>query len=188
MSYVFNNATFTNRIGNDNGLDMLWDAVSKYDDKFISIEEYCEITGIEYSENIDCYKEFGSEYFSFNVQNDCDGLCIFGGSGKSQMSEFFKKICDRFNLDVECEFEDSDASFGGFYQYKNGEVVRDSEFTYNQYLYMNALFYGSVFSDLFTDFESFDEVIDGYADVISIAGDDEKNLREFLFKMYNESR
>jgi hypothetical protein len=167
---------------------MLWDAASMYDDNLITLKEYCEITGIEYSENIDCYKEFGSERFNFNINNDCGGLCIFGSSDKSQMIEFFKKICDRFNLDVECEFEDSDAEFGGFYQYKNGEVVRDSEFTYNQYLYMNALFYGSVFSDLFTEFESFDEVIDGYADVISIAGDDEKNLREFLFKMYNESR
>jgi hypothetical protein len=187
-NYCYNHAAFTPN-GSLENLELFRSAISKYHGKCIGSTEFFEILGSEAPESFDAYDEFGSRWFEVDVDDMGDLIVLSGSSAWSPMSEFFRKLCVKFNLNVESTFEESGCDFGGYYDVSDGEVVRDQTYTYNQYQWLEDMFYESIDSDYFTEFESFDEVLEQYRDVIGIAEpEEEKELVEFLKEMYDESR
>jgi hypothetical protein len=187
-NYCYNHAAFTPN-GSLENLELFRSVISKYDGKCIGSTEFFEILGSETPESFNAYDEFGSRWFELDVDDMGDLIVLSGSSAWSPVSEFFRKLCVKFNLNVESTFEEPGCDFGGYYDVSDGEVVRDKTFTYNQYQWLEGMFYESIDPDYFTEFESFDEALKQYRDVISISEpEEEKELFEFLKEMYDESR
>jgi hypothetical protein len=187
-NYCYNHAAFTPN-GSLENLELFRSAISKYRGKCIGSTEFFEILGSEAPESFDAYNEFGSRWFDLDVDDMGDLIVLSGSSAWSPVSEFFRKLCVKFNLNVESTFEEPGCDFGGYYDVSDGEVVRDKTFTYNQYQWLEGMFYESIDPDYFTEFESFDEALKQYRDVISISEPEEEiELFEFLKEMYDESR
>jgi hypothetical protein len=187
-NYCYNHAAFTPN-GSLENLELFRSAISKYDGKCIGSTEFFEILDSEAPESFNAYDEFGSRWFEVDVDDMGDLIVLSGSSAWSPVSEFFRKLCVKFNLNVESTFEEPGCDFGGYYDVSDGEVVRDKTFTYNQYQWLEGMFYESIDPDYFTEFESFDEALKQYRDVISISEpEEEKELFEFLKEMYDESR
>jgi hypothetical protein len=187
-NYCYNHAAFTPN-GSLENLELFRSAISKYHGKCIGSTEFFEILGSEAPESFDAYNEFGSRWFELDVDDMGDLIVLSGSSAWSPMSEFFRKLCVKFNLDVESTFEESGCDFGGYYDFSDGEVLRDQTYTYNQYQYLEDMFFESLDPDYFTEFESFDEALEQYSDVIGITNPEERiELVEFLKEMYDESR
>ena len=187
-NYCYNHASFTPN-GSLENLELFRSAISKYHGKCIGSTEFFEILGSEAPESFDAYEEFGSRWFEVDVDDMGDLIVLSGSSAWSPVSEFFRKLCVKFNLNVESTFEESGCDFGGYYDVTNGEVVRDETYTYNQYQDLEGMFFESLHPDYFTEFESFSEVLDHYRDVIRITDPvEERELVEFLKEMYDKSR
>jgi len=91
---------------------------------------------IDYSE--DTYEEFGSKWFDCEMERWTDNqLIISGDSAWSPVSAFFLKLSKYFNVTIESDYEESGCDFGGWFECKNGEVLRDEHTTWLMYCDIN---------------------------------------------------
>lgn len=109
------------------------DAESLWWDTFKNVFDGIDI---EWGDNT--YDEFGSKWFEVDIEYDGEHeMTISGDSAWSPVSAFFLKLSKYFNVEIESEYEESGCDFGGWFNCKNGQVMRDECISYLLYCDIN---------------------------------------------------
>jgi hypothetical protein len=89
-------------------------------------------------EGYDVYDLYGSKWFTCEWEVDSDKECtISGDSAWSPVLPFFAKICKKYNLTCEGNYEESGMDFAGRFVIDEGGNVEDEQMTYLEYEAIN---------------------------------------------------
>jgi hypothetical protein len=142
--------------------------------------------GMEYdftSNNV--YKEFGSKWFVCNVERWSDTeLILSGDSANSPVCSFLEKISESFYVSVEHTYEEQGTGFGGWFECSNGEVTRDEQVSYIEFIDTEDP--GRAFEEIFFTvedgiFKNEEDVKESYGKDYDLLTEDQKNrIREFF--------
>lgn len=100
-------------------------------DEHLWWETYKKVFGDKYNyESQDVYEEFGSKWFDCIVEYDEHSITLTGDSAWSPPIAFFKKLCDTFNLSCSADYEESGNDFGGWWEYRDGSLIKDRQVSY----------------------------------------------------------
>jgi hypothetical protein len=91
------------------------------------------------------YDDYGSKWFDieFDRHGERDAT-ISGDSAWSPVSPLILKLSKEYNLHIELEYEEPGCDFGGFYECKNGEVLRDETYSYLKYRFKCGNYEGAI--------------------------------------------
>jgi len=119
----------------------------------------------------DSYFDLGSRWFDplWERQSPTTGV-LSGDSAWSPVSEFFRKLSEVYELQIESTYEEGGENFGGWYDCVNGKVTRDVTTSYFAFRYMDEGDY--YIQNLIEDaqdgyWESADELDEALLEVIS---------------------
>lgn len=100
-------------------------------------ETFYQVLGLPLpEESKDTYDEFGSRWFQIDLdRNSDDMLVISGDSAWSPVSEFFLKLSETYQLNIESSFDEPGCDFAGWYNCENGVVLLDITTDYRSYRY-----------------------------------------------------
>lgn len=111
---------------------------AKESDGHLWWETYKKVFGDKYDyASEDVYEEFGSKWFDCDVDVDIDWMTLSGDSAWSPAIHFFKKLCETFNLSCSADYEEAGCDFGGWWEYKDGNVTRDETVSWLVYIDTN---------------------------------------------------
>jgi len=157
-------SNYASIVGSSDMLDRVERAIEKATEEQESLwwETFKKIfPACKYDFGDDVYAAFGSKWFEPHLERvDKNTLTISGDSAWSPVSEFFRKLSETYNLDIESDYEESGMDFAGYFNCKNGEVTLNIETTYR--LYRNEQDPGMLLEMILEDvndgmFESFEE-------------------------------
>lgn len=136
-------------------------------------------------ESNNVYEEFGSKWFSPNVERETDeSLVVSGDSAWSPVNEFFRKISKVFNVHIDQTYEEPGMNFGGWFECRNGKVTRDDQVSY--LFFINTEDPGRAFEEIFFTvedgiFKNEEDVKENYGKDYDLLTEDQKNrIREFF--------
>jgi len=131
--------------GNKEDLQKLHDALryaeslNPDNDGLIWYETFYAALGLDVpSEQTDVYDEFGSKWFQINeIDTKSTDLMLTGSSAWSPVVPFVLKLCKKFNLTAQGEYDESGCDFGGFYEIDEDGALRDNTYNYISYRYLS---------------------------------------------------
>lgn len=140
----------------------------------------------------DVYDEYGSKWFDivFDRHGERDAT-ISGDSAWSPVSPLMLKLSKEYNLHIDLQYEEPGCDFGGFYECKNGEVLRDDEYEYNEFMMLSGN-QEQVFSDMKYNIEdglydSFNEFCTDHVKVMKKLSDEDVAYFKSLFEKYKKN-
>ena len=93
----------------------------------------------------DVYDDYGSKWFDIGWdRHGKRDASISGDSAWSPVSQLFLKLSKEYGLHIESEYEEPGCDFGGFYDCKNGEVLRDDTYPYLKYRFKCGNYEGAI--------------------------------------------
>lgn len=133
------------------------------------------------------YEVFGSRYFcvDWERQSETSGV-LSGDSAWSPVSEFFRKLSDVYQLEIESTYEECGCDFGGWYNCTNGEVKKDVCTSYHAYRFQeeDTEFFYTLLADI-EEGSSYESIEDMDEEFISLLS--ETQLQE-LTEAFNKSK
>lgn len=147
-------------------------------------ETYFQVLGMPLVEGIS-YEVFGSRWFNAYWERHSPTSGLFSGdSAWSPVSEFFRKLSDVYQLEIESEFEEGGSDYGGWFYCKNGEVTKDVTVSYNAFRFTteDTEFFYSLIEDI-EDGSSYESIEDMDEEFISLLS--ETQLQE-LTEAFNK--
>lgn len=138
-------------------------------------ETYFDVLGLSKEEGVS-YKVFGSRWFHPYWDRCSPTIGILSGdSAWSPVSEFFRKLSDVYQLEIESDYEEGGCDFGGWFYCKNGEVTKDVTVSYNAYRFMSedTEFFYSLIEDIEDD-SSYESIDDFDEDFIALLSETQK--------------
>jgi len=134
-------------------------------------ETYFAVLGKPIEEGIS-YEVFGSRWFhaDWERQSETSGV-LNGDSAWSPVSEFFRKLSEVYQLEIESEYEECGSDFGGWYNCKNGEVSKDVCTSYHAFRFIqeDTEFFYTLLADIEDDssWESIDDMDEEFIALLS---------------------
>jgi len=118
------------------------------------------------------YEQFGSRWFiPFWERHSATSGVLSGDSAWSPVSEFFRKLSDVYQLEIQSEYEECGSDFGGWYDCKNGEVTKDKTTSYHAFRFIeeDTEFFYSLIEDIEdgSSFESIDDMDEYFLSLLS---------------------
>jgi len=100
-------------------------------------ETFYQVLGLPLpEESKDTYDEFGSKWFRIDLDRNRDDMLIISGeSAWSPVSEFFLKLSEIYNVEIESIYEEWGNDIGGWFDCNNGEVLREEDVTSDEFNY-----------------------------------------------------
>jgi hypothetical protein len=96
-------------------------------------ETYFAVLGKPIEEGVS-YEVFGSRWFRpFWERHTATSGVLSGDSAWSPVSEFFLKLSEVYQFEIESEYEEGGMDFGGWFHCINGEVTKDETTSYHVY-------------------------------------------------------
>lgn len=132
---------------------------------------YFDVLGLPEEEGIS-YEVFGSRWFiPFWERHSPTSGVLSGDSAWSPVSEFFRKLSDVYQLEIESEYEECGSDFGGWYNCTNGEIIRDVCTSYHAYRFQeeDTEFFYTLIADIEDDssYESIDDLDEEFIALLS---------------------
>ena len=94
---------------------------------------YFQVLGWEKYEG-DVYEEFGSKWFEATLIRESETSAVISGSSAWEpVCGFMQKLSQVYNFEIWLEYEEPGFDFGGWYEVKNGEIIRDECVDYDEY-------------------------------------------------------
>tara|TARA_R110000868_G_scaffold408251_1_gene690841 strand:- start:1115 stop:1678 length:564 start_codon:yes stop_codon:yes gene_type:complete len=134
-------------------------------------ETYFQVLGIPLVDGVS-YEVFGSRWFhpDWERQSETSGV-LSGDSAWSPVSEFFRKLSDVYQLEIESTYEECGCDFGGWYNCTNGEVKKDVCTSYHAYRFQeeDTEFFYTLIEDIENDsaYESIDDLDSEFISLLS---------------------
>jgi hypothetical protein len=118
------------------------------------------------------YEEFGSRWFiPFWERHSATSGVLSGDSAWSPVSEFFRKLSETYQLEIESTYEECGSDFGGWYDCKNGEVTKDKTTSYHAFRFIeeDTEFFYTLIADIEDDssWESIDDMDEEFIALLS---------------------
>lgn len=111
---------------------------AKESDGHLWWETYKKVFGDKYDySSEDVYTEFGSKWFDCDIDFNDHSMTLSGDSAWSPTLAFFQKICETFNLSCSADYEEPGMDFGGWWECRNGVVMRDDTASWLIYIDTN---------------------------------------------------
>ena len=140
------------------------------------------------------YYQYGTKWWDIDmVRSSDEDLIISGDTAWSPPLKLMKRVSRRYRVEVLHEFEEAGCDFAGVHTYKNGEVIDQKDYTYDEYRYIDN--YESWWDDMIdriNDYssDSWEEFVEDFIDesVLNIiSSEDLQELKdEFNKKIKNE--
>lgn len=137
-------------------------------------ETYFEVLGRPIVDGVS-YEEFGSRWFNpFWERHSPTHGVLSGDSAWSPVSEFFRKLSEVYQLEIQSEFEECGSDFGGWFDCINGQVTRDKTVSYKAYRFIeeDTEFFYSLIED--AEEGSYESIEDMNEDFLSLLSDTQK--------------
>jgi hypothetical protein len=152
-------------------------------------ETYFAVLGKEVVDG-DSYSDFGSRWFrpDWERQSETSGV-LSGDSAWSPVSEFFLRLSEVYQLEIESEYEEGGCDFGGWYNCINGEVTKDVTVSYHVYRMTEGgeeFFYYTLENAEDGYWDSIDQLDEDFLSMLSET--QIKELTETINKTYENSR
>lgn len=134
-------------------------------------ETYFQVLGIPLVDGVS-YEVFGSRWFhaDWERQSETSGV-LSGDSAWSPLSEFFRKLSDVYQLQIESTYEECGSDFGGWYHCTNGEIKKDVCTSYHAYRFQeeDTEFFYTLIADIEDDssYESIDDLDESFIALLS---------------------
>lgn len=135
-------------------------------------ETYKKVFGDKYDySSEDVYTEFGSKWFDCEIDYNNYSMTLTGDSAWSPVLAFYQKLCETFNLSCSADYEECGMDFAGWWEYRDGTLIKDRQVSYLLYRYETdpTSAFESLLDDakegIFTDYEDFKKCVD--ANVLS---------------------
>lgn len=140
----------------------------------------------------DVYDDYGSKWF--DIEFDRHGkrdATISGESAWSPVSPLILKLSKEYNLHIDLEYEEPGCDFGGFYECKNGEVLRDETYTYLKYRFKCGNYLGAIEeitdSILNDNYDTYEELCTDIQDCLEdIRMEDMEKFKQLINKVNQE--
>lgn len=139
--------------------------------KHLWYNTYFAVLGMPVKEGVS-YEEFGSRWFNAYWERHSPTSGLFSGdSAWSPVSEFFRKLSEVYQLEIEAEFEEGGSDYGGWFYCKNGEVTKDLTTSYHAFRFIveDTEFFYTLLEDIEDDssFESIDDFDEYFLSLLS---------------------
>jgi hypothetical protein len=149
-------------------------------------ETYFLLLGLPVEEGIS-YEVFGSRWFiPFWERHSATSGVLSGDSAWSPVSEFFRKLSDVYQLEIQSEYEECGSDFGGWYDCKNGEVTKDKTTSYHAFRFIeeDTEFFYTLIADIEDDssWESIDDMDEEFIALLS------ETQKQELIEAFNKSK
>lgn len=174
------------------------DALDMLEERFKSVEKnlwaetYPIVLGIT-DKTYDVYADYGSKWFDATLDRNSDHeAAIYGDSAWSPVNAFLLKLSKIYHLTISSEYEEPGMDFGGFFDCKDGEVTRNDEHEYNEFLIISGN-QEQVFDNLKDNIEdglydSFNEFCTDHVKVMKKLSDEDVLHFKNLFKNYKNDK
>jgi hypothetical protein len=117
------------------------------------------------------YEEFGSRWFNpFWERHSATSGVLSGDSAWSPVSEFFRKLSEVYQLEIQSEYEECGSDFGGWFDCINGKVTRDKTVSYKAYRFIEEdteFFYSLIEDAEEGSYDSIDEMNEDFLSLLS---------------------
>jgi hypothetical protein len=149
-------------------------------------ETYFDVLGTPLEEGVS-YEVFGSRWFhpDWERQSETSGV-LSGDSAWSPVSEFFRKLSETYQLEIESTYEECGSDFGGWYDCKNGEVTKDKTTSYHAFRFIeeDTEFFYTLIEDIEDDssWESIDDMDEEFIALLS------ETQKQELIEAFNKSK
>jgi hypothetical protein len=149
-------------------------------------ETYFAVLGTPLIEGVS-YEVFGSRWFHPDWERQSETSGVFSGdSAWSPVSEFFRKLSEVYQLEIESTYEECGSDFGGWYNCTNGEIKKDVCTSYHAYRFQeeDTEFFYTLIADIEDDssFESIDDMDETFLSLLS------ETQKQELIEAFNKSK
>ena len=147
----------------------------------------------ELTNHFDVYEKYGSKWFECNWEynEEDDFIVLQGDSAWSPMLPLFQKICRKYKLRGEGNYEESGMDLAGEFEITTDGEIMDIQMTYREFMQKNnpESYWDQLLCDIDDGvFDSFDDIINEFnADIWKLT-EEEKTELEDAFRKYEQRR
>lgn len=147
----------------------------------------------ELTNHFDVYEKYGSKWFECNWEynEEDDFIVLQGDSAWSPMLPLFQKICRKYKLRGEGNYEESGMDLAGEFEITTDGEIMDIQMTYREFMQKNnpESYWDQLLCDIDDGvFDSLDDIINEFnADIWKLT-EEEKTELEDAFRKYEQRR
>jgi hypothetical protein len=147
----------------------------------------------ELTNHFDVYEKYGSKWFECNWEynEEDDFIVLQGDSAWSPMLPLFQKICRKYKLRGEGNYEESGMDLAGEFEITIDGEIMDIQMTYREFMQKNnpESYWDQLLCDIDDGvFDSLDDIINEFnADIWKLT-EEEKTELEDAFRKYEQRR
>lgn len=145
----------------------------------------------ELTEHFDVYEKYGSKWFECNWEYNegDDAIVLQGDSAWSPMLPLFRKICRKYKLKGEGNYEEPGMDFAGEFEITTDGEVTELQITYREFMQKNnpESYWDQLLCDIEDGvFDSLDDIIKEFnADIWKLTEEEKTELKE-AFNKYEQ--